>query len=453
MKFNNLFKIFFLSVLLVSFVSCKEDVAPDSVEVVDEVTFALSIDKIALEMADLRVRHDGNNDLKWVYMNTDDLETDADQLIDAVVRKQLDFAHEVLAQSGNNKSIRVSGLHPKSDYRLIVKAIDEAGNPYGKAVSLVFRTQRNLDVFEVNDNWKIVYEGRSEGVYPGSSELVEYDNFKCSSSDEESYILAVIKDADYKALQKHPDHKMKIRTFFEQYIASSGVQEGAWADVVKSGECVWQEQRLRHGEWILFMVGVDKEGALTGLYQQVNCEIPEEEPTEDFKKWLGKWNVVAYDQGIEFKFTLDILSSEANMWLYSIGWEPNNVYSIDPASLPVEIFYDKITGNAYLVSQYVSTAVDMTGAMMDFYFYGTFPYGGASTFVAADNTKIAEIVMTDDTNTEAIASGLVFTTNQAGVSLSFKYEEVIYYMTDGVNGTAISLDHPNFPFVMTKVTE
>ena len=425
----------------------------DTIETVHEVTFVLSVDKVALEMADLRIRHDGNNDLQWVYLNTDDLETDADQLIDAVVEKQLEFAHEVLAQSGNNKSIRISGLLPKSDYRLIVKAIEPSGKTYGKAVSLVFRTQRNLDFFEVNDNWTIRYDGRSEGPNPGTAELVEYDNFKCMSTDDEPYILAVIKDSDYKAMQKDPEHKMKVRTFFEQYLASSGVQEGAWADVIKSGECVWKEQRLRHGDWILFMVGVDENGDLTGLYQQVNCEIPEEEPTEDFKKWLGKWNVVAYDQGIEFKFTLDILSSEANMWYYSIGWEPNNVYSIDPASLPVEIFYDKISGNAYLVSQYVSTAVDLSGNIMDFYFYGTFSYSGSSTFVAAENNKIAELTMTNDSNTKAKATGLVFNTTQAGVPLSFNYEQVIYYMTDGVTGTAISMDHPNFPFIMTKVVE
>lgn len=142
------------------------------------------------------------------------------------------------------------------------------------------------------------------------------------------------------------------------------------------------------------------------------------------------------------------------MWYYSVGWEPNNIYGIDPASLPVELFFDKTTGKVYLVSQYVSSAVDMAGAVMDFYMYGVFPYGGASTFLDTMNTKIAEFTMTDNSNTEAKVTGMTFTTTQAGSLLSFQYKEAIYYMyTQGSTGSAISVSHPDFPYTMKKITE
>ena len=141
------------------------------------------------------------------------------------------------------------------------------------------------------------------------------------------------------------------------------------------------------------------------------------------------------------------------MWYYSIGWEPGNIYAVDPASLPVEIFFDKTTGDAYLVSQYVSTAADMSGNIMDFYFYGTFPYGGSENFVDIENSKLAKLEMTNSDNTKAKVTGMVFTTVQAGVQLSFQYTKVIYYMTDGANGVAISMSHPSMPFTMTKISE
>ena len=239
-------------------------------------------------------------------------------------------------------------------------------------------------------------------------------------------------------------------------MASSGVETGSeqWAEIVETGNCSWQEQRLRCGDWYLFMIGVDEDGELTGLYRQVECVIPEEEATDAYNKWLGTWEVSAYDEGVPTKFTLTILKSEANMWYYSIGWEPNNVYGVDPANLPVELFFDKTNGKAYLVSQYVTSAVDVGGVTADFYMYGVFPYGGASTFLDTVNTRIAEFSMTDAASTEASVTGMTFTTMQAGTQLTFKYTEAIYYMyMDGSEGAAISLSHPDFPYTMKKITE
>jgi hypothetical protein len=141
------------------------------------------------------------------------------------------------------------------------------------------------------------------------------------------------------------------------------------------------------------------------------------------------------------------------MWYYTVGWEPNNVYGIDPAILPVEVFYDKVTGKAYLVSQYVNSAYDAAGAVMDFYFYGTFAYAGANTFLDAENNKLAVLEMTNDSCTEAKATGLEFTIAQAGAQLTFQYSKVIYYMRTLGQGTAISMGHPSFPFTMTKLAE
>ena len=453
MKFNQIIRMFSLLVLIFSMISCKEELPKNEQPILEDVEFAVSIDKLTIASADLRIRHDGDSDVTWVYHNTSDLESDPDELIASVVADELAFANQVTALAGNNKSIRLTGLLPKTSYRLILKAIAENGELYGDTFTFTFRTQRDLDAFEVNMNWNIEYAGRSEGYNSSTQQAVELENFKCISTDEEPYIMALIKKSDYQALEKDPEHELKIRTFFEQYLASSGLDKTGWDDVIETGNCTWQEERLRHGDWLAFMVGVDAEGDLTGLYRQVDTVIPEEEPTAEFQKWLGTWEVVGYNDGVEYKFNLTILSAEANMWFTSIGWEPGNVYALDPASLPVEIFFDKLTGNAYLVSQYVTTAIDSFGTKADFYFFGSFKYGGSNTFVDLENSRIAEIEMINAANTKARVSGLTFDTTQAGVQMSFRYTQVFYYMTDGTTGTAISMAHPNFPFTMTKISE
>ena len=279
----DIFKGFLLSLFAVSLmVACNEvesgvDIIPEA----EYVDFSLDIDNLSLETVDIRVRHDGDDDLKWVYLNTTDLDSDPDELIDAHILKEYEFTDKVFAYTGNNRSLRISGLAPKTDYRIIIKSVSDSGSPIGKAQSLLFRTRRNLDVFEENFNWNVTYGERTEGYIPGANELIEFDNFNCTSSDDEPYILAVIKKSDYQYLEKDPDHKLKLRTFFEKYLKESGISGAGWSEVIESGDCTWQEQRLRHGDWLLFMVGVDEAGELTGLYRQFECNIPEETPTEE----------------------------------------------------------------------------------------------------------------------------------------------------------------------------
>ena len=457
MKILNILSAFLLFVLPLSFNACKGDVNPGSEQVTESLAaFTLGADRLSLNAADIRVRHDGDPDLKWFYIYTDDLSSDADALIDEAIEEELNFSDKLVAVSGNNKSLRLSGLAPKTYYRIIVKQVNVDGHPLGKAAVYEFRTQRDLDVFEVNDNWTLSYSERSEGFYPGYAELIEFENFECKSSDEEPYIVALIKKSDFANFAKDPEHKLKIRTFFEQYLATSGVQSGSeqWIDIIETGNCVWQEQRIRHGEWLVFMIGVDENGELTGLYKQFEILVPEEEQTDDYKKWLGTWEVTAYNAGVPMSFQLIMLNAEANMWITSIGWEPSNVYGYDPADLPVEIFFDKNTGKAYLVSQHVGTAVDNTGLTLDFYFYGSFAYGDGNTFIASENQRLAELTINED-GTEAVMNGLEFTTMQAGTQLSFQYKEVIYYLVyrGQQQGSAISLSHPDFPFTMTKISE
>ena len=341
----------FMVLSLLPFVAC-DKVAEDVVSDENIVNIMLDIDQLTLESASIRVRHDGASDMNWVYMNTQDLDTDAAELITNKVAKELELTGEIVANRGQNKSLTVTALAPKSYYRFICSAIDDVtGMPVGEVAQLQYRTRRDPDLFEINDNWSITKGDRTYDSMQG----VEYDNFSCNSNDDATYVVVTLKDSDFEAY-----YNRDKRALFEDYQSSFGIEEGSskWNTIVSKGDIKWQEPRLRSGDWHLFMIGLDPDGELSGLYQVYSFNVEQEVATEEYNRWLGEWKVSNLS-GTEY-FDITIIPSENNMWYYMGGWESTNIYAFDtydPALMP-ELFFDKMTGKLCFVSQYVNTMVN-----------------------------------------------------------------------------------------------
>ena len=268
---------------------------------------------------------------------------------------------------------------------------------------------------------------------------------------------ACVKDA---SLAKYANHVFSIMTggdyalvrsveFFEDYQSSYGYELGdsKWKDVVKKGDMTWAEQRLRSGEWFIFMIGIDSEGELTGYYQKLELTIEQEVATDAYNRWLGTWQVINGDGTSSFQ--IDILPSANNMWYYMSGWESDNVYqydTTDPALMP-EVYFDKETGEMCFISQYLNTLVDDAGSY-DFYFSGTFTYG--NTYVLGSevlNYRMADAGFVDTTYKSARIEACDFVTQ----GMSFPIESICYmYSVAGQLG-AISLAPPTLPLTLTKI--
>ena len=134
---------------------------------------------------------------------------------------EYELTDQVVSQKGMNVSLNLKNLEAKQTYRLIVKGIDpKSGRLYGKVAELVFKTRRDPDVWEENPNWSISRKAeRSEGVAEGSSEVIEYENFECKSTDDEAYIVLSLTEDDFANYKKHAEHNDKIRTIFEDYLS------------------------------------------------------------------------------------------------------------------------------------------------------------------------------------------------------------------------------------------
>lgn len=440
MKLTNILKTLILALAMVVSASCEK--APEQATGnSDEVTITLDVDKLNLESASIRVRHDGAADLLWAYLMTDDLTTDADVLINEKIARDLELTGEIVVYTGQNKSLQVTDLAPKSFYRFICKAVDpETGDTFGEVAEIQFRTRRDPSVFEFNENWSVE---RGERVI-NPDDLMEYDTFNCTSTDDETYVVLPIKAEDFKAYYNND-----IRALFEDYHSSYNIPEGdnQWKSIVLEGDQEWQEQRLRHGDWCVFMLGIDDDGEISGLYYRLDLTIEEETASPEYLKWVGTWEIFNKDN--QKLFDIVIIPSENNMWYYMGGWESNNIYAFDTydQTLMPELFFDKESSRLCFVSQYVNTMVSGSD-YIDFYFSGTFTY--VNTYVLGNevlNFRMAEAFNTSDVDATIEAKN--FSTS----GMAFPMQSICYIYYNGSQPASISLVAPTLPLTMKKVVE
>lgn len=437
MKFTSILKVFSVALVSILLMGCEKE-TEQTTGPVSDVTISLDVDKVTLESASIRIRHESDADMMWAYLLTQDFESDAESLLLDKIEQELELTGEIVAYTGRNKSIVLTDLEPKSYYRFICQALDDVtGKPFGDVATLDFRTRRDPSVFEVNDNWSIERGDRS--INP--SDHMEYDNFEISSSDDETYVVLPIKVSDFEYYYKNDK-----RALFEDFHSDFGLAVGAsqWQNVLKEGDITWQEQRLRSSDWIVFMIGIDTDGELSGLYQEYRFSIEQEIATDEYNRWLGQWKVIN-GEGVEL-FDIHILPSENNLWYYLAGWEGDNLYfDTYDQTLMIETFFNKSNGKMEFISQYVNTM--MTDyETIDFYFSGTFYYGG-NYVVDAMNYKMAETSFTTSDYTEARVDGLTFT----GSGLTVPIQEICYFYYSGSQPSSISLDIPNLPLTFKKV--
>lgn len=427
---------------MLSFNACDTVQGDVDSSVVEDIKFILREDAIELNSAAIRVRHNASADVMWVYMQTEDLESDADVLIAERVENEYQFTEQIVAHQGNNKSVHLNGLEAKMRYRIIVKAIDEDGKLYGQAASLIFKTRRNPDLWEVNDNWTLTRnDERTAKVITGTTELQEYENFDCVSKDQESYIILTLTKADFQNYKKAEGHKDVKRTLFEDYYADF-IKTNDYKSNILKGNKTWYEERLRSGDYVVFMIGLDEDNELSGLYKQFNITIEPEQPTEGYNKWIGWWEISFPNGAKPWNIYIDDL--DANMWFTSVGWEPEYVVT-DVTNMPLKLYFSKSTGDVYIVSQEVASGND--GSTV--YYYGTFPYGTYQTVLDFEDVRVAKARFTNVASSEAMIEGLGM--NLVGVGDITFTNSIFYIRYNSTTAQAVSGSVPSYPWTMKKI--
>lgn len=431
-------------ICIIAFVSagCEEKMSTTQRYLNHDLTFILKEDVINLETANIRIKHNGSEDTQWVYTLTEDLTSDAEQILLAELIEENTHTGQVVSNIGINISLKLDRLSAKHTYRIIVKGIDpETGQLYGNLAELIFKTRRDPDVWEENVNWTLARrDERTQGVLEGTTEVIEYENFECKSTDEEPYTVLVLSKEDFDAYQKEESHKDKMRTIFEEYHAYISAKD-EFKDMILTGNDIWKEQRLRSGDYVTYMIGIDEDGELSGLYKRADITIAQETPTEEYNKWLGWWEISFGDESKTWNVFIDDL--DANMWYLSLGWEPDAI--LEPVySMGLKLYYDKSSDKIYFISQEVASRADGS----HIYYYGTFPYGTYQTVLDIENIRLAEANMTNLQGTEARITALNTTLPNVG---QITFTNSLFYISYPTGGIAASGSTPKFPWTMKKL--
>lgn len=424
--------------VLVSAISCTET-TQGGTQLEDDVVLGLKMDQIHMNKAYVRIVHNGAQEDFWYYLVTEDFTSDATELLQNELAQALEANGEIVANAGVNKSVLIDNLEPKTDYRVIASRIDHAGDLLGNLAETSFRTLRDPDVFEEYPDWLITYKERTTSK---TNPNLEIEVFSCSVSggddQAETYVPVVISKADFEG-----DCRGSIRTCFESYIYYlTNTERVNWADFVTDSDSEFTQDRLVSGDYILFMVGVDTLGTLTGYYSKTEYRLEQEKMTDKYASLLGKWAIVgtALSKG-DIRYDVEIVAEENNLYYRMKGWEATTAaqYFVNtmniPNQLPIPLYFEKSTGDVYIISEALKEVSDFNLAeMYDFYFYGCVDMDGMIIPVDIPNIKIARLEFEDATHATLVPEIFEFDMDGYHYKLPFALFEYSYVslMYDGL---------------------
>lgn len=211
--------------------------------------------------------------------------------------------------------------------------------------------QEQVITLKQNTDWVISYEGR-QLVNGSKVEVIDVSGITCSN-----YLVSAINRDNYSS------YDGDLKSFMETELEYAG-------DYIYNAS---QESIIfdpfRHGTWYAFVIALDSDKALTGEYNYIKFTVEEEEPTEDFLKWTGKWT--ATDGKISYELTVS--SVEAN-YVYRVdGWETGRNVTEQMNQEYLETFYDG--GRMYFTSQYIQS-YEEDNVTMEECFLGEIDYDG-----------------------------------------------------------------------------
>lgn len=435
MSYSNIFSRTFSSIVglgalfcsLVFTAGCVDSLEDDAIG--GNAVVALTLDEVFQDKAYVRLTHTGNQNDFWFYAVTENLDDNADSLLAATVSAIEEAGGRLVGNVGTNRNITLDSLNANTSYKIAAARVKANGKLLGSAAELVFKTKRNPDVFELHPDWSIVYKDRNR-----DNPDAELDVFSClTGGSKDTYVPCLLEKSAFESAY---DVK-KLRSCFEDYVAFRNSERVKWPKVVVSGDYEYCEDRLPHGEYVLFMVGITVEGELTGYYAiNENCVIEQEKASAAYRKWIGSWMLTGKCDNTKITYQVEITPEENNLYYRMSGWESTtaaNYFKSLPTERPIRLYFEKSSGCAYVVSEQFEDLEDATMAeFYDFNLYGniTVDYNGTPTEVAVDapGLKVAKFTLVEDNR--AVASPMMFEYDSNGTHYEgdFVYFNYSYVM-------------------------
>lgn len=221
---------------------------------------------------------------------------------------------------------------------------------------------------------------------------------------------------------------------------------------IEDGESSIAFDRLRHGDWTAYAFGTDYLGNLTGNWSELNFDIEEEEPEEEFSKWLGIWAIGSDN----LYYNITVSSAEANI-AYSIqdwevGKDASDWANQNCRGYIFEAAYNRKSKDLVFNSQYLGTLEDDELGTFDVCFLGNILCEGQSYSITDIDIPLATASTSDGAKTATVnpervtakIDGSNYNTSFTSMQLMDVTDKDIYVYNETV---------PSLPMTMTKIAE
>ena len=243
-----------------------------------------------------------------------------------------------------------------------------------------------------NESWNIGYLGRQD-YQENDGTTIRVDAIDVSGIDNGgSYLVSVISRDNYSSYGGDVAQFLKDEAQYNSDYVYTDRYQTIYFDP------------FRHGTWYGFIIGLNADKTASGEYAYAKFEVLEEEPNEEYLKWIGNWNV---SDGKGIFYPLVVSQLEAN-YIYRVdGWETGSSIGRDGTVMDqeyLETFYDTPSGSMYFTSQYIQTYTDDNLGEMEECFLGQIDYDGITEemglyIITDEGLDLAEARLTGDGNT------------------------------------------------------
>lgn len=290
-----------MSLLAFGFASCEEPENPGENPTPGPsatVRFSVEVTEVTETSAKAEVTVRGDEAATWYAFVTEDLDTDADDLITSAVGELSDI--ESVLKTGNGE-VEFTDLTSGTDYRVIVTGLAADGTVSGRAADEEFTTSRDPNVWNVNPEWSISYAGRGSYEIQSGTMYGDRIDIVMPEDDLNYYYILPVSVADFEQVYNSSVASL-ANSLIEEFNVMIEENNTAYpddpvfiTDLLYSGANSWIMAPLANEQQYLFMIGIEPNGAYgegLGLYAQSEAFTPDvEESSDGYKKWLGEWTV------------------------------------------------------------------------------------------------------------------------------------------------------------------
>lgn len=292
-----------------------------SVTIEDEATFVEDVVLVnstdakkyyldVISRADLNSKHNGN--------------------IESFVNASLKKLREQIQASGSTYDKTLSSGNSSAAF---LRLDNGGGSWIAVAYGVTGTGALTKDYSSLNFTTKEVEMQKGENLpikYTGRKPDTQEDVFIVEAKTKTTYYVDVVYDG-FVADKFNGDIYKFFNSMLDELSKQLKEDEKDFSRLIYRGETTLLFERLRAGDWVAYAYGVDNYGYLTGEYSELKFNIKEENASEEFNKWLGKWalsgKAPVYDNSgnkvdeKDVTFNIEISKAEANVAYIISGWE------------------------------------------------------------------------------------------------------------------------------------